>query len=566
MTKKIILGGVLAFSMATSLAQNTSYDQNGIPVLNGSRNAAFGIQALPANLSGDENTAIGVNAMFQSSSGSYNTAVGHLSLFSNQTGNYNTVIGYNADVVSTAGNISNATAIGANAIVTANNTIQFGDAAVTDIFGGVGTTAKFTVGALKVTGGSIGSGKVLTSDASGNATWQTPVLPSTGWSTSGNAGTGNSISFIGTTDNAPLKFKVNNMAAGSINGLDHNIFFGMFSGFSSTMFNLQNSGFGSFSLYSLTNGFNNSAFGAISMENTTTGSSNSAFGGHALYSNTTGGHNAGFGASALFQNTIGSGNTSIGMNSLWHNSTGDGNIGIGKSADVGANNLTNATVIGFGATVNASDKVRIGNSLVTVIEGQVAWSSISDGRFKEKVKENVPGLEFINKLRPVTYIVNTKKYDEHIMQLMPDSIKAKRMQSEEDYAKATKKIQTGFIAQEVEKTAKELGYDFDGVNAPQNQTDNYSIAYSQFIMPLVKALQEQQAMIEELKQEVKTLKTTAANSNQTKNTTAINTLNVKELGFLMEQNIPNPFTSETVINYSLPQTINAAYTKPLTSS
>ena len=29
-------------------------------------------------------------------------------------------------------------------------------------------------------------------------------------------------------------------------------------------------------------------------------------------------------------------------------------------------------------------------------------------------------------------------------------------------------VYTGFIAQEVEKTAKELGYDFSGVDAPQN--------------------------------------------------------------------------------------------------
>ena len=56
-------------------------------------------------------------------------------------------------------------------------------------------------------------------------------------------------------------------------------------------------------------------------------------------------------------------------------------------------------------------------------------------------------------------------------------------------------IHTGFIAQDVEKTAKELGYNFDGVNAPTNSTDNYSLAYSQFVVPLVKAVQEQQKMI-----------------------------------------------------------------------
>jgi len=44
---------------------------------------------------------------------------------------------------------------------------------------------------------------------------------------------------------------------------------------------------------------------------------------------------------------------------------------IGTFADVSAGNLTNATAIGFAATVNASNKIRLGNTFVTVIEGQV---------------------------------------------------------------------------------------------------------------------------------------------------------------------------------------------------
>jgi hypothetical protein len=56
--------------------------------------------------------------------------------------------------------------------------------------------------------------------------------------------------------------------------------------------------------------------------------------------------------------------------------------------------------------------------------------------------------------------------------------------------------------QDVEKLAKELGYSFDGVHTPTNDKDHYSLAYSQFIMPLVKAVQEQQNMIEELNQKL----------------------------------------------------------------
>jgi len=67
-------------------------------------------------------------------------------------------------------------------------------------------------------------------------------------------------------------------------------------------------------------------------------------------------------------------------------------------------------------------------------------------------------------------------------------------------AKAQQRF-TGFIAQEVEAAAQSLGYDFSGVQAPQNEHDHYSLAYAEFVVPAVKAIQEQQAQIETLKQE-----------------------------------------------------------------
>ena len=55
---------------------------------------------------------------------------------------------------------------------------------------------------------------------------------------------------------------------------------------------------------------------------------------------------------------------------------------------------------------------------------------------------------------------------------------------------------TGFLAQDVEKAAKESGYDFSGVQIPANPDELYSLRYSDFVMPLVKAVQEQQKIIE----------------------------------------------------------------------
>ena len=53
--------------------------------------------------------------------------------------------------------------------------------------------------------------------------------------------------------------------------------------------------------------------------------------------------------------------------------------GLGHGADAPAG-VTNSTVIGDAALVNASSKVRIGDGSMTVIEGQVAWSFPSDGK------------------------------------------------------------------------------------------------------------------------------------------------------------------------------------------
>ena len=59
---------------------------------------------------------------------------------------------------------------------------------------------------------------------------------------------------------------------------------------------------------------------------------------------------------------------------------------------------------------------------------------------------------------------------------------------------------TGFLAQDVEAAAKSIGYNFSGVDVPKNG-GLYSLKYSDFVMPMVKAIQEQQQQIEDLKRQ-----------------------------------------------------------------
>jgi trimeric autotransporter adhesin len=206
-----------------------------------------------------------------------------------------------------------------------------------------------------------------------------------------------------------------------------------------------------------------------------------------LRNNSTGELNSAIVEGSLFENTTGNYNTGIGLASLATNTTGSNNTALGAEADVLLPDFTNATAIGFHAIVDASNKVRIGNSAVTVIEGQVPFTTPSDGRFKFNVNEDVKGLPFIMQLRPVTYQFDVKRFD-------GKSGENATMQAA--YTEAENIRRTGFIAQEVEKAAVNTGYDFSGVIKPKKEGDHYSLSYDAFVVPLVKGMQEQQKVIE----------------------------------------------------------------------
>src|SRR6516164_7236734 len=125
---------------------------------------------------------------------------------------------------------------------------------------------------------------------------------------------------------------------------------------------------------------------------------NTAGGSGALQNNTTGSANTASGHAALSGNTTGFNNTASGHFALSGNTTGSANTASGSNADVSAGNLVNATAIGAGSLVNASNKIRLGNTAVTVIEGQVPFTSSSDKTKKENFRP-VDGEEVLAKLR-----------------------------------------------------------------------------------------------------------------------------------------------------------------------
>ena len=196
------------------------------------------------------------------------------------------------------------------------------------------------------------------------------------------------------------------------------------------------------------------------------------------------------GEGAGASNTTGYMNTASGHLALQSNTTGYYNTGFGAIADVSAGDLANATAIGYWAVVDSSNKVRIGNSSVTSNGGQVVWTAYSDGRYKRDVREDVPGIAFITKLRPITY-----HWDIHKMN---DAIYGQDTTMWDGKYDIEKIKWTGFIAQDVERAAAECNYDFSGVD---NSGDIKGLRYAEFVVPLVKAVQEQQKTIKDLGQE-----------------------------------------------------------------
>ncbi len=467
--------------------QNTSFGNNTLSTdtlvfgfYAGKGNTAFGGYTLNANTTGYGNVAFGESSLPFNTIGTTNSAVGNKTLSSNTTGSGNCAFGYLSLAINETG--SNNTGLGHR---TLENNISNKNTAV-----GSASMYENISGSDNVAIGSIS----LQNNKTGNE----------------------------------------NVAVGS----------------GALMNNLvsYNVAVGKSAMLSNTTGYYNTASGFVSLINNTTGSYNTANGYLSLYVNTTGNANAAFGSEALSSNTTGTGNGGYGQEANPTTTTGWNNIGIGfhslGNIDYGGNrilgnqigydniafglvagdrignncnqsafigpfanvitndtNVSNSTAIGNGALVFQDNMMRLGNSAVNRIESQVGLTVVSDGRYKFNVKEEVKGLDFIKKLRPVVYQYDTEKMDKTWMGEEFNTMIKHNPQLLNDYQKASQIRYSGFIAQEVEAAAKALNYNFSGISKPENADGHYGLDYASFVVPLVKAMQEQQEIIETLKKQ-----------------------------------------------------------------
>ncbi|CAN5739026.1 hypothetical protein BH10BAC2_BH10BAC2_35240 [soil metagenome] len=481
------------------------------------------------------NLFLGASSGISNRAGTHNTAAGYRALFSNPNGSNNTAFGYSA-LYSNYGS---------------NNTAT-GSLALYSNFDGYNNSASGSYALYKNTSGydNTASGYyALRSNTTGfnnMASGSYALYPNT--TGSNNTASGYKTLYsntIGNYNSAYGSFALNKNIDGDLNTA---------SGYQA--------------LYSNTTGNNNTANGAYALFSNN-GNYNTATGNSSLYSNTGEGNTAN-GSTALHDNTTGSFSTALGYQALISNTTGNGNTAVGFAANVATGGLTNASAIGYTATVFASNNVRIGNSNVTSIGGQVGWTNFSDGRYKKNIKENVKGLAFINSLRPVTYTVDINSlnafYDKGRKHDSAYEIAKAGMQLSANVA--SKIVYNGFIAQEVEAAAKKLNYEFSGVDKPQTEDGLYGLRYSDFVVPLVKAVQELSKMndekdakievqgikIDDLQKQVDELKIMVLSGNsliQNKNTATLSNSS-------LDQNVPNPFNHTTTINYTLLQKFTSA--------
>lgn len=487
--------------------------------ITGGGNIAFGFQPLIANTSGNYNTAIGFMTLYGNTTGTNNFAVGFQTMYVNKIGSYNIAIG---DAALKGNNAANKNvAIGYQSQLNTNNYVTTSTDTLNTSVGnqalygsGGNNTGNTAIGAGSMYSTSTGSYSVAVGQDAGRSTTTGASNVAVGYQAN--------YSTLGGSNNVSVGYQ-----AGYANAADYNTAIGSGAMYSlkrgtnvtaigyqalyyvndtSTVTSLDNVAIGARALRGSSTAANNTgisniAIGSQSLLSNTSGNANISIGSATMGANTTGSYNTSTGSQALGQNSTGAANTAIGYQSLYTttagfntaigylagyggaanttpNTTGTYNTFVGNMAVASLNNPTNSTALGNGSVITASNTIVLGNTAITQIRAQVtSITAISDKRKKKDIEESELGLSFINSLRPVQYRYNN----------------------------GDDTLRFGFIAQETESVlpkdmkplvGKEAGLALVNHDADKDQT--YHMAYGELTAPMVKAVQEQQTMINNL--------------------------------------------------------------------
>jgi hypothetical protein len=233
---------------------------------------------------------------------------------------------------------------------------------------------------------------------------------------------------------------------------------------------------GRLALYLNTTGTQNTSVGNSSLQANTTGSYNTALGTFALTANTTASNNTAVGYQAGYANTTGAQNTFVGNSAGSGTTTGSYNACFGKGAGLNLTTGEENICIGYAAgsesevfnLTTQNTRVVMGSKAITNAYIKVAWTVTSDARDKTNINPIPHGLDFVKQLNPVSY--NFKK------------------SREDDTPHGNKRY--GFLAQDILALEGE-----DNVIIDNEQADHLKYQGEALVPVLVKAIQEQQALI-----------------------------------------------------------------------
>jgi len=431
----------------------------------GNYNTVIGDEAGTALTTGDNNVAIGYAALDAEDTGSRSTAVGYgtLSTQNNDANNDNTAVGYNAGTTISTGT---------------NNTIMgaFAGDALSD------ADFNTAIGVSSLGSDTKGDQSTAIGYAALGVQNFTSVTTTRNTAVGANAGYGMTVgvynTFIGHSAGDALEDADYNVAVGA------NALTGDQLGSGATAV-----GYGALQTQdfdSATSNYN-TALGYEAGKILSTGVSNTMIGARAADAQTTGNGSTAIGTDAMGGGTItGNYNVALGQGSGFAVSSGANNIFLGTDAGRTGNPGGNITT--------DSNHICLGHASITSANVQVAWSIASDKRDKTDVTPMEMGLDFVNKLEPVTYRWDKRsKYVEQgkdFKDLITDGT------HKEDW------LDTGFLAQDVEKLESEYGYNIaDKTNLTttlSNDGNQYGLIYSKFVPMLVKSVQELSAKVEEL--------------------------------------------------------------------
>ena len=393
----------------------------------------------------DNNTGLGVDVFAALTTGDDNVAIGKSAMTANTTGSYNTAVGgYGTLDANTTAN--NNTAIGAG-VMTVNTT-------------GASNTA---VGAYSLDANTTGDDNVAVGYGALSAN---------------------------TTADYNTAVGKNSLAANTTGS--------------------QNTAVGQNAGDAITTGSANTCLGQSALSSTTTANNNTAIGVDALNANTTGSENVGVGIYALDGCTTGTNNTAVGYHALGGVTTSDNNVALGFRAGQDITTGGRNTCIGEGSGISGSPSGSITTSSNIMVLGDDNLGTLyctqgtintSDKRDKTNITDFDGGLDWINKMKPVTY-----QWDRRSWYVDEDASSEDILAVKPDGSLKKPKVEVGLIAQDVLEIEKEHGFGSNNDNSllvdlTEDET-RYGINYTNIVPMLINAVQELSAKVEELEKKL----------------------------------------------------------------